>query len=304
MDEVVRIEVLMATCDRPQVVDTLASLARQVLPEAVRLSVLVVDNDDNPSAEGAVRQAAARLGLALRYRHAPGRNISIARNAALASSEAVWVAFIDDDEVAEPGWIAALWAVAEASGADAVFGPVEAVYPETAQDWVRRLDLHSNRPVVRAGRVETGHTCNALLRWQGTAWEDLRFEEALGRTGGEDTAFFRAAGRRGMVMEVAQDAVVREAVPAERLRFGWLARRRLRMGQSHARGALPGAARVALLGSAAAKAGYCGLRALVGLPWVEARAFWTLRGLLHVGVVAGLLGVPMATLYGHVRRDG
>ena len=289
---------LIATYRRPQVSETLASLARQEDLEGVRISVVVVDNDSTPSAEAVVREAAKRTGLRLRYFHVAGANISIARNAALEASGAEWLAFLDDDEVAEPGWLSGLLRAAADSGADASFGPVEAIYPSTAPRWMTRLDLHSNRPVLRGGRLLTGHTCNGLVRWRGTAWADLRFEEALGRSGGEDTVFFFEAARLGMRMVSAPDAVVREVVAPDRLTFRWLARRRFRMGQSHARMAATRLARAGLLASAGAKGLYCGLRAAVGAFRVERRNYWALRGALHMGVMAGALRVRQPVLYG------
>ena len=61
------------------------------------------------------------------YLHAPARNISIARNACLEAASAPLVAFIDDDEIARPGWLAGLVADMDAPNADVVFGKVAAL---------------------------------------------------------------------------------------------------------------------------------------------------------------------------------
>ena len=136
------VDVGVCTFRRPAVAETLASLARQALPDGVRLRVIVADNDETPSAEALVRRTAAEHGLDLAYAHAPARNICIARNACLDAARADWFAFIDDDEIATPGWLAALLAEAERGGWDAVLGPVKAVYGAGAPDWI--AGTHTN----------------------------------------------------------------------------------------------------------------------------------------------------------------
>jgi succinoglycan biosynthesis protein ExoM len=288
------IEVLVCTFRRPHLFDTLESLAAQALPPGLSIGVIVADSDDAPSAREAVEAMAARFPHPLRYVHAPARNVSIARNACLAAATAPWVAFLDDDEIAPASWIDALWRAARDTEAD---------YPPDAPDWMVRLDVHSTRPVWRGGVIETGYAGNALLRRADAPWAALRFDASKGQTGGEDTAFFFEAHRLGARFAEAPDAVVREPVTPERLSFRWLARRRFRMGQTYAGTSRAGggridAGRLALLVAASAKVAACGLAALAVLPWSERRRSWTLRGLLHVGVVAGCLAIPEPRLYG------
>ena len=122
------IDICVCTFRRPELADTLRSLAAMDMPSGFDISVIVADNDDTPTAEPLVTTLAQELKLPIRYRHAPARNISIARNACLDASTADFVAFIDDDETASSRWLAELVATAEASGAAAVLGPVRALY--------------------------------------------------------------------------------------------------------------------------------------------------------------------------------
>ena len=296
-----RIEICICTFRRPHVADTLASLGRLRVPGGVALSALVIDNDATPSAEARVAEAAAALDFPVRYRHVPGGNISIARNAGLDAAEADWLAFLDDDEIAREDWLEALLARQRETGADGIFGPSRARYDPGTPDWIVRGDFHSQRAAPRGGVVETGHTCNALLRWGDAPWRAERFELARGRSGGEDTEFFFRLRRLGAVYAVAPEAVVTEAVPPERLSLGWLLRRRYRIGQSYAASATDAPARVRLFATAALKAGYCGLRAGLSVPNRERRAFWLMRGTMHAGVCAGCLKLPQRALYGGSR---
>ena len=300
--EATSVDVCVCTFRRASLAGTLRSLAFQALPAGVRLRVIVADNDEAPTARGWIEADGRRIGLALSYRHCPARNISVARNGALEAATAEWVAFIDDDEEATPGWLAALLAEARSSGAEVVLGPVHAVVGPEAPAWMRDGAFHSTEPVVRANGIHAGYTSNALMRRRAPALDGLRFDLALGRSGGEDTEFFDRAVASGARISYAADAVVTEAVPPERARLGWLLSRRFRSGQTHgallARRATGTPERFRQVLVAAGKAGACGAGAVVNLARPKRRVFWTLRAALHLGVVSRLCGFTEITQYG------
>jgi succinoglycan biosynthesis protein ExoM len=296
------IDVCICTYRRPQVVQTLRSIAAQQDLDGVRVRVIVADNDATPSAERLTREAAAELGLTLTYIHAPEQNISVARNACLAAAQADWIAFLDDDETADPLWLARLLATAGVGGWDAVLGPVLALYRPEAKPWVRQGDFHSIlRPVRVRGVILTGYTCNVLMRREAVGPVTFRVE--FGRSGGEDLDFFYRFTDRGGRIGFAPDAVVFDPVPAERERFAWLARRWYRSGQSHAMRLLSrmrspaGRAQAALLASTKAAVYALGMLAL--LPFGVQRRRNALGMALHAGVVSRLLGVRLLEIYGH-----
>lgn len=294
------VDICVCTFRRPHLADTLRSLARLDLPPGWSMRVIVADNDETPSARALVEQVEKETERPVLYMHAPARNISIARNACLDAADAPFLAFIDDDELAAPGWLAALIAEVENSGADAVLGPVQAVYGDESPRWMRERDFHSTRPVWVNGEIVTGYSCNVLFRRDSTAARNLRFRPELGRSGGEDTVFFSALHRAGGKIAFAPDALLTEAVPPERARFGWLARRRFRSGQTHAlllleeKGGHMGT-RLRCAGLAAAKALFC---LLAALPDFRRRHYWFLRAALHAGVAGRLLGKRELEQYG------
>src|SRR5262245_65678342 len=59
----------------------------------------------------------------------PRPGISHARNAGVAASRGFYVAFLDDDEVASPLWLASLLAAMREYATDIVVGPVRPAYP-------------------------------------------------------------------------------------------------------------------------------------------------------------------------------
>lgn len=294
-----KIDVLMCTFRRAEFVQTLQSIAAQELPNDIAVRVVVADNDDTPSAQAETMHQRDLLGLNLDYIHAPARNISIARNSCLDASSADWVAFIDDDEVGSPTWLASLYGAALMKEADAVFGPVRAIYPPDAPQWMQDYGYHSTAPVLNGGEMTTGYAGNALLKWADQPWYDLRFDIARGRSGGEDTAFFYTVNQLGGRFVACETAELTENVMPDRISLSWLMRRKFRSGQSHvvvAEGVISNRIRLGVL--ALGKVGVCFFCASL-LFWSPARArFWILRGGVHLGVIAGCLSLPEREHYG------
>jgi succinoglycan biosynthesis protein ExoM len=299
----------LCTFRRASVAETMASLARlSPQPDA---RIVVADNDEAPSARGRVEAAAAGHPLPVTYLHAPARNISVARNAVLdaaRASGARFLAWIDDDETAEPGWLAALLARQAETGAAAVLGPVHAVYGAGAPGWMRAGRVHDTLPVWgTGGRVLYGYTSNALMDLDHPALAGLAFDPARGRTGGEDTAFFLAVTAAGGEIAFAPGAVVAETVPPERAALAWLLRRRFRIGQTHASLFAPKAglvSRAAAAGLSAAKAAACLGTATLRLADPLGRNRALIRGALHLGALAELAGVGRVEPYGQSEGAG
>lgn len=295
------VDVCVCTYRRPAVAETLVSLARQALPPGVKMRIVVADNDEQPEARERVLGAAAAHGLDVAYVHAPARNISLARNACLDAAGAPFLAFIDDDETATEGWLAALLAEMQAGGWDAVLGPVKAVYPPEAPDWLAAGDFHSTGPAPVGGRILKGYAGNVMIRRETVQRLGLRFDLALGRQGGEDDDFFYRMTDAGGRIGFAPDALAYEPVPTQRASLKWLLKRSFRTGQTHGSRlrsrAGRGAARLVQTGVAAAKGGVCLAGAAASAFSPARRSRWLVRGALHAGVVARLAGWRELELY-------
>ncbi len=294
----------VCTFRRPALAWTLQSLAAQTLLPRTRCCVIVADNDDTPSARPLVEAASRAASLPMHHVHAPARNISVARNALLDRAHilgAEFLAIIDDDEIATPDWARVLLANIATTGADAVLGPVVAVYGPTAPGWMRRAKLHDTGPVIqRDGRIMTGYTGNVILRLSSPHVQGRRFDPGLGRSGGEDDVYFSGLVRDGGTIGFAPAAVVYEDVPPERERLWVLLSRHYRAGQVHGRltasdRLMP---RLMLFAQAGAKAAVlmagAGIAAM--LPARRTRAL--MRAALHLGVCSHLLGVRNLEIYG------
>jgi glycosyltransferase involved in cell wall biosynthesis len=182
-----------------------------------------------------VAAVAATAGVPLRYVGEIRPGISHARNTGVAQAAGRYIAFIDDDEEAAPGWLAAFLATIDKSGADAVIGPVLPHFPEGAS-----VDAYRRKVYTRDAGVPTG---TVLPRWSGignTLLDKQRcfgataepFDPRLGLTGGEDTLFFRQLLRRGGKLVWCAEAVAWETVPADKLATPYLMRRAFRGAQT------------------------------------------------------------------------
>jgi succinoglycan biosynthesis protein ExoM len=289
-----RIVVGVCTAGRASLAETLVSLSRQTLRPCL---TIVSDNAEDPEATERTMAGLELGGLPVLLVHAPALNLSVARNACLDAGDRDLLAFIDDDEVAPPGWLERLSA-ALSPGLAAVFGPTRAVYGGDAPAWMREARLHDQAAERHRGELWTGHTGNCLVDLAHPAVQGLRFDERFGRTGGEDTAFFASVHARGGRFAFAPGAHVEEPVPEARASLGWLLRRKVRSGQSaYAAGRRDPAHAASLALTAPAKVAYCALRAGAS-PDRGARARWLMRGALHWGVLREAVGLRAEEQYG------
>jgi glycosyltransferase involved in cell wall biosynthesis len=136
------ITVVLCTRERPEALATcLDSLLAQEYPD---FRVLVVDNAPVGDATEKVARRAAEQGP-VDYVAAPIPGLSHARNVAVAAAPGQILAWIDDDEVADPHWLAEIArALYEHPDADVVSGVIVPAELETvAQVWFEQFGGHS-----------------------------------------------------------------------------------------------------------------------------------------------------------------
>ncbi len=225
------------TCQRPHwLAQTLSALQGQLstaLSPAPTLKVLVVDNDAAGSAREVCDQA-RQAGLDLTYIAEPVRGIPAARNRVLASlsDDTEFLAWINDNGLPEPNWLDVLLQTGLETDADIVMGATEALLPDGSPDWIKRGGFFNRRRFIDYASLAEGASNNCLIRVAALRRSGVRYDEALNQLGGSDTVFFRQVARAGLTMVWAVGALVREQIPADRCRFGWLWQRNLRAGNT------------------------------------------------------------------------
>lgn len=113
---------MVPTHERPIGLRALVDGLRAQTLDPRRFEVVVVDDGSQPPQAVDARELDVRL-----VRHERSRGPAAARNAGWRAAHAPLVAFIDDDCVPTPGWLAAIVAAAGGEGRLLVQGPVEPV---------------------------------------------------------------------------------------------------------------------------------------------------------------------------------
>lgn len=203
-------------------------------PAGWELRFLIVDNDAGGGAKETVAAFEERFGGRLDYAVEPEPGIPFARNRALdgaTAGGARLLAFIDDDSYPDPGWLSALIAGWEGSGAALINGPRRLVLNETPAGWwqgeiAKALIAHAafverfSARQARKGIVATGGTYNWLGDLDWIREKGLRFDTALRFSGGSDTAFREAVQRAGGKVAWCEKAIIYEYLPLERCALG------------------------------------------------------------------------------------
>jgi GT2 family glycosyltransferase len=235
----VKVDVCILTYRRPRSLARLLGALQELrLPdEPPELRVLVVDNDPEESAREICEDAGSWLFAPLVYIVEKRRGIPQARNAALAASlpHSDFLAFVDDDEVPEPDWLAELLRVQQAGDADAVAGPVLPRFEPGAACWLTRGGLFDPPRHATGTRIHYAYTGNVLVRTAALAQMDALFDERLALSGGSDSEFFKRFAASGHRIVWADAAIAHESFPASRVRVRWLLARAFRVGCSSAR---------------------------------------------------------------------
>ena len=232
-----RIVVTLCTRERPEMLRVcLGSLIRQQLPNDVLLSIIVVENHARDSCREIVNELAGQPNAPpVIYAHEPRLGIPIARNRTLdlaLDHKPDWIAFIDDDEVVEPGWLASFAQAARTVAADVLQGPVDRADEFGESTLARHVRMTKERKRKPTGtRLKVAATNNTMMRAliaSPDGW-GLRFDETMRFTGGSDGEFFARATGRGAAIAWVDEAIVRENWPVERLALGWQLQRERRV---------------------------------------------------------------------------
>lgn len=241
----IRISLIIPTHNRAaSLIRLLESVVRQTADPAL-WECVVVDNastDDTAARFAAFAAAHPQLGLRMVYEPQPG--VSHARNRGLREARAGLLAWADDDELLNEGFIEAYLDFFDRHPEAAVAGGgVIAEYTAGRPRWMSRytempianpIDFG---PVVRPfprGRVPGGG--NMAFR-RAAALRCGGFNPALGRigrelTGGEENDFFERMQCAGETIWYVPEAVIRHIIPPEKLTEDYFCRLCYNVGRS------------------------------------------------------------------------
>lgn len=269
------ISVIIPTQRRPAGLETAArSIIAQTGVDPARLELIIVDNDQKPSAEALAVGLAGSAPFPVRYVHEPEPGVANARNAAMARATGELIAFLDDDEEAPATWLAALLEARERFEADVVFGPVRGRAPAQVDRHRDYLETFFSRlGPAESGVLEDYYGCgNSLLRRAALPDPHQPFSKIRNHIGGEDDLLFGQMKAAGARFAWAAEAFVWEDPVPNRLNLDYTIRRAFAYGQG------PSAAC-----AAADPPNHLGL------------AYWMSQGLVQAGVFGLLAGFKWLT---------
>ncbi len=240
----IRITAAICTHNRDEVLgEAIESLLNQTLPPD-QYEVLVVDNNSSDATAGLVANFSP--GRNLTYLFEPRQGLSYARNTAVRAAAGEIIAFLDDDAIASPQWLAALLeAYAAYPDAWAVGGKVEPQWAGQRPDWLTdkllpqlsMRDLGSQTAPLSPHQTLFGVNCS--FRRSIFATIGL-FRTDLGRDGGllmgsEEVELQKRIWACNKLIIYTPAALVWHRVPAERLCRRYFVRLAYYKGISQAR---------------------------------------------------------------------
>lgn len=229
-----KVSIIVPTQRRPGPLTVAARSAfHQTGVEVSTLELVVVDNDAVPSARDMVKALESEAPFPVRYVHEPRAGVAYARNAAVAAASGELIAFLDDDEEAPQGWLAALLSAQARLGADVVFGPVRARAPANIVRHRSYFERFFSRLGPEDERVlDSYFGCgNSLLRRAALPDWTTPFSLERNHIGGEDDLLFGQMQARGAIFGWAPDAFVWEDPAPGRLTLRYTLARAFAYGQ-------------------------------------------------------------------------
>ena len=210
----------------------------------IDVRVLVADNDPEQREGLCVAEELAEsfpFQLKAQLVEAPG--ISAVRNVILDHANywgADFIAMIDDDESADPGWLRTLVYVQRQFNADVVGGPSIPFFQGPVSSEIIHSKAFSYNAQEGDGPVPIVHATNNVLLSRNALLRlgAPEFDDAFGLTGGGDKEFFTRLKNQGASFAWASKAITYELVPASRMTTRWILRRNYRIGVDDVRIAL------------------------------------------------------------------
>lgn len=207
--------------------DALASLSKLETGGRFSYEIVLVDNASND----ATPQVALELSKAmpsLRYVVEGKKGIATARNRGYREAKGEWIAFFDDDQLADPRWLAELFNYAHDYNLRAVGGPVHLKLPDGCErnlhGFVRMLLGESrlgSEPFAYSPKVSPG-TGNLMLHR--SVFEQVGLFDDAFAVRSEDTDLFCRMWRAGIKAWYVPTAVIHHVTPQQRLEEQYLSR--------------------------------------------------------------------------------
>lgn len=233
------ISVVVCTYNRKELLqNALDSIIRQETNKKFTFEIVIVDDGSTDGTENVIKHIIKRTTeIPICYVQMEVRGgIAGTKNEGIRKASGNWIAFCDDDQWAEPNWLAELYRIAIEKEADCVAGGVALDFPGVVEvelsAYCRSL---LSEKVLSEGQADIKNLAagggNLIIHRKvfTLAGEfDTRMEI------GEDSDFFWRALKLGVVMWYAPKAIVHHIIPEARLTYDNFKRKSMAVGRTNA----------------------------------------------------------------------
>ncbi len=187
----------------------------------------IADNSPTVTSSSMIREfCETNPSVALVLDKAAPQGVVHARNVSVKNAPpSIFIIFVDDDEYADPSWLASLLSTQQQTGATGVVGPLHEVLPAGVPSWYHDGGLDEPENYADQEPVFRGYTSNMMLLASTVVGPESPFDERFNVTGGEDTHLCNGLLASGANFVWAANAVVYTDVPLERTELSFILRR-------------------------------------------------------------------------------
>jgi len=139
--------------------------------------------------------------------------------------------FVDDDEYPVEDWLTQLVKAQQQYGCAMVAGPIIPVFDDSTSKWIKSIDLHNIKGLTTGDGLDYAAAGNFMMDTKSAP--DIRFAEAYGKSGGEDTDFFLRLKDRGLEMRWCSEAKVLEDIPPAKAKARYMISRFMTQGANY-----------------------------------------------------------------------
>lgn len=204
----------------------LESLKCQETDGIFSYEIVIINDGSTDNTKDVVREVSQDSQVLIRYFFENGHGVANARNKGIKKASGDWIAFFDDDQLAEPDWLKELLAAAAKSKSSCIGGAVHLHLPEqklrTLSPIFRSMlgEKKDGNELVKCSRKNHPGTGNILIKkkvFDATG----QFDGSL-KSRGSDLDFTRRVRMAGIQAWYTPKAVVHHRVPPYRLKADYL----------------------------------------------------------------------------------
>jgi len=234
-----QISVVVCTYNRAEMLHgALESLICQETNGKFFYEIVVVDNASTDTTKSVVEQFVKISSVHIRYVLEKEEGVAHARNRGVKESRGTWVAFFDDDQLAEADWLKNLFDSALQIGTYCVGG---ALILDLKQEQLSRLGIVCKRILGEGACYEKPVKCQGKdIPGTGNILISKKIFDSIGLFdtsmfyGGEDSDLIVRARKAGFEIWTSPTAIVHHIIPSYRLEYDYFRWVSFRHGSQYA----------------------------------------------------------------------